>query len=279
MEHVYYFIGAIIIIFGTILLSMAKKKVIKIFSGSIIFVGMLFSWIGTTQSSKLSEKRITDSYNKKAKELEFFIDSVISNDTISFDEKIKIKNEANKINRWASKEISDFDSVIIQLEKRKIQEKEEQYEFNKEWIPLCKDIFKSIEEVIIEYNKQNEDTIKITHTGKFPNDLFALNDQKYYMTISFYDQLEFDVYITQYGSSVNIKIRLYVFDEDTNKFILSFGECSFAIFKSYKYINIRKFGHFENFPLKEEYSYRKTPAEAVRQVFSEIIYYQIHLLQ
>jgi len=255
------FIGILIILFGTL--------------GGIIagFIADNKTEMRHNEAQVELKRYISETYNNKSKALEDLVQEALNNDSVSLKYKEEIENKVDDLNEWGSENIPDFDSVILQMEKRKLVKREQELEYNKKWVPIYFEIFNQFEEVIDRYNAENNDSVQYLYSEKIPKDLFNYDKDSFYFSINFYDIVIYKVHI-YYITNESIFIKSYSRGDDN-------GSLSLSITKGFDsdYIQVLKGGIFDEFPLRNKYEYDKDMYGSMKEAFRDLLYYQIKMLK
>lgn len=284
MELFFTVLGLILAGIGTYSTYNHTKKYYLLLGIMLIIIGQLFAWIATNISNKLSEKRLIEAFDVKISSFEKDVDSLLMSNNISVNVKEDIINETQEVSDWAKKNLADYDSIIIQLEKRIISKKESLLNRNAKWQPIYKEAFKIFEDLANAYNIKHKDSISVKYSESFPNNIYTENLEEFYITVNFFNELVYDTHLqideeSYYPEQPYVAIQLYKLNSKNELELIKDSYCYFKIFDTKKTLVFYSKDYFNDFPLEKEYNYKDSPLEAVKVLFSEIFNYQIYLLK
>ncbi|NOQ26114.1 MAG: hypothetical protein GQ564_12185 [Bacteroidales bacterium] len=277
-------IGLLLASIGTFFTIRYEKPIFLIMGIALIGIGQIFAWIATNNASLQSEKRLIAAFEIKLKEFDSDVDSLIERNNISSEIKKEIVNKTKNVSNWAKENIPNYDSTIIQLERRIVDNKEEKYNLNREWQPIYKETFIAFEDLAKTYNSQNKDSIIVTYSEAFPQNIYKAKLNEFYLTINFFNELIYDFSMnideeSFYPEQPYFVIHLTEYNDKNELVPIEDKYCFFKFSPDYDRIFFHSKEYFKHFPLKTTYEIEDSPIETVINLITELFFYQIYLLE
>lgn len=149
----------------------------------LLSIGSFVTYLGSKNENDESQKQVNDkldNFNKK-------LDAISNSSLTPVEKEKKISTIKSEFDIWAKQLHNNYSELVLLHDKKILSASEEKLVKNKKWIPIFRNFFDKLIQMIKSINKETSfNTIKIhSSSSTFPRDVFTDEVEEYFKILEF----------------------------------------------------------------------------------------------